>query len=165
MSNVRRLQKSDKLFFVTVNLLRPVQDLSAQDFPFLVQAIEDSRRRHHFLFCGYVLMPDHWHALVWPRFPVAISGVVKDVKYVSCCKLNRSRQSKGSIWQHQFWDRFVRNNQEMRLRLDYMHHNPVRKGLVERPEDWPWSSYNNFALDQKSVARCPIQIDRMLLPD
>jgi hypothetical protein len=65
MSNVYRLQKSDKLFFVTVNLLRPVPDLSAQDFPFLVQAIEDSRRRHHFLFCGYVLMPDHWHALVW----------------------------------------------------------------------------------------------------
>jgi putative transposase len=120
MSDVRRLQKSDKFFFVTVNLLRHVPDLSAQDFPFLIQAIEDSRQRHHFLFCGYVLMPDHWHALIWPPFPITISGVVKDVKYVSCRKLNRSRQGNGSIWQHQFWDRFVRDKQELRLRLDYI---------------------------------------------
>lgn len=99
-----------------------------------------------------------------PSSPGEILDEIREY-FFECCKLNRSRQSKGSIWQHQFWDRFVRNNQEMRLRLDYMHHNPVRKGLVRRPEDWSWSSHNNLALDHKSVARCPIQIDRMVLPD
>jgi hypothetical protein len=46
----------------------------------------------------------------------------------------------------------------------YMHMNPVRKGLVKRPEDWPWSSFNNFALDHATVAACPIQIDYVRLP-
>jgi hypothetical protein len=46
-----------------------------------------------------------------------------------------------------------------------MHLNPVRKGLVKRPEEWRWSSYNNFALDKEQVARCPMQIDYVHLPE
>jgi len=69
------------------------------------------------------------------------------------------------VWQHQFWDRFVRHAQEFRDRLEYMHRNPVAAGLVERAEDWRWSSYNNFALDRSVVANCPIQIDYVDLPD
>jgi hypothetical protein len=41
--------------------------------------------------------------------------------------------------------------------------NPVKKGLVKRPEDWRWSSYNNFVSDQAAVAACPIQIDYVRL--
>jgi hypothetical protein len=42
--------------------------------------------------------------------------------------------------------------------------NRGRKGLVKRPEDWRWSSYNNFAMDKATVAACPIQIDCMHMP-
>jgi len=59
----------------------------------------------------------------------------------------------------------VRHEKELGDRLQYMHLNPVRKGLVEQPEDWPWSSYNNFALDRGTVAGCPIQIDYLQLPE
>jgi hypothetical protein len=61
--------------------------------------------------------------------------------------------------QHQSWDRFVRHAREFNERLLYMHPNPVRKGLVKRPEDWRWSSYNNFALEQERAASCPIEVD------
>ena|GEM_PF-5212334 len=43
------------------------------------------------------------------------------------------------------------------------HVNPVRKGLIEKPEQWRWSSYNNFSLDKSIVAACPIQIDYVQL--
>jgi hypothetical protein len=46
-----------------------------------------------------------------------------------------------------------------------MHLNPVRKGLVKRPEDWRWSSYNNFALEKESVAACPLAIDYAHWPE
>ena len=74
------------------------------------------------------------------------------------------RGSKGAFWQHQFWDRFVRHEREFKERLEYMHVNPVRRGLVKRPEDWRWSSHNNFALDKATVSACPIQIDYVSLP-
>jgi hypothetical protein len=63
----------------------------------------------------------------------------------------------GPVWQHQFWDRFVRHEKEFTERLEYMH--PVNKGLVTRPEAWKWSSYGNYAVDRSRLAGCPIQID------
>ncbi len=49
---------------------------------------------------------------------------------------------------------FVREEKEFHERLQYMHLNPGKKGLVKRREDWRWSSYNNFALDKATVAAC-----------
>ena len=100
-----------------------------------------------------------------PCYPLLISDVLHDVKKVSAGKFHARRGSQGRFWQHQFWDRFVRDEKEFRQRLEYMHLNPVRKGLVKRPQDWRWSSYNNFALDKATVAACPIQIDYVRLPE
>ncbi len=131
----------------------------------MLKVIDASRERHKFLFCGYVLMPNHGHALIWPRPPQPISDALPDVKKVSAQRLHRARRTHGRFWQHQFWDRFVRNAKEFRERLDYMHMNPVRRGLVKRPQDGRWSSYNNVSLDKAAVAACPIQIDYVRLPE
>jgi putative transposase len=131
----------------------------------MIEVLKASRRRLKFLLCGYVLMPDHWHALIWPRHPLLISQVLHDVKKLSALRLHAVRGSVGPLWQHQFWDRFVRDATEFNERLEYTHMNPVRKGLVKGPQDWRWSSYNNFALDKATVACCPIQIDYVRLPE
>ena len=130
----------------------------------MAAAVEESRRRLGFLLCGYALMPDHWHALIWMRHPLTLSRVVQNIKWISARTLNAARGLSGPVWQHQFWDRFVRDEKEFAAWLDYMHFNPLRKGLVNKPEDWPWSSYNNFALDKERVRRCPIRIDYIRLP-
>jgi REP-associated tyrosine transposase len=96
---------------------------------------------------------------------LTISPVIHDVKKVSARWLHQRRGTGGPLWQHQFWDRFVRHAEEFNQRIVYMHLNPVRKGLVGKPEDWRWSSYNNFALDQVIVAACPIRIDYVSLPE
>ncbi len=70
-----------------------------------------------------------------------------------------------ALWQHQFWDRFVRNAKEFSERLGYMHFNPVRKGLVSAPGEWCWSSHNNFAVDKAMLKACPIQIDYARVPE
>ena len=110
-------------------------------------------------------MPDHWHALIFPHDSLTISDLVRDVKSVSSRRLNRFRRRSGPLWQHQFWDRFVRHAKEFGERLNYMHNNPVRKGLTAKPEDWQWSSFRNFRPDESERARCPIKIDYVVLPD
>ena len=109
-------------------------------------------------------MPDHWHALIYPPYPLLLWQVLHDAKKVMTLRLHAGRGSRGPLWQHQFWDRFVRQEREFQERLEYMHRNRVRKGLVKRPEDWRRSSYKNFALDKAIVATCPIQIDYVRLP-
>ncbi len=165
MSNVRRLRLADRIFFVTISLRRTLPRFTEQDFPLILEAFDESRRRLGFALCGYVLMPDHWHALIWPRHPLTISRVVQDVKYLSARRINRLRRTEGPLWQHQFWDRIVRHGREFRKRLDYMHYNPVRKGWMARPEAWPWSSYCNFSLDAAERRACPIPVDYVPLPE
>jgi REP element-mobilizing transposase RayT len=165
VSNIHRIRSSDKIFFVTTNLVPGEPPFACSDYAVILATIAKARERLAFFLCGYVLMPDHLHALIWPRFPLTISSVVQNVKRVSSFKLNRLRQGRGSIWQHQFWDRFVRDSQEFHQRLDYMHFNPVRKGLVKHPDQWRWSSYNNFSFERSKVAECPIQIDYLRLPE
>ena len=159
MSNVKRLLLTNRTFFVTVNLRKNLPKFTAEEFPLLLEAIEESRQKLSFSLCGYVLMPDHWHVLIGVSDPLTISRVVQDIKWISAHSLNARRNRNGPLWQHQFWDRFVRHDKDFGHRLAYMHLNPVRKGLVERPEDWEWSSYNSFSLNRSLVARCPIRID------
>jgi len=135
------------------------------EFCLLLDAKEKSRKKLGFWLRGYVLMPDHWHALIAVRHPVSISRAVQDIKWISARSINRRRQTSGALWLHQFWDRFVRHKKEFAARLGYMHLNPVKKGLVERPEEWPWSSCNNFGLDKGRVVACRIQIDYVQLSE
>jgi REP element-mobilizing transposase RayT len=102
VSHVHRLRLSDRIFFVSVNLRRALARLSELEYDLLVEAIRESRQKLHFLFLGYVLMPDHWHTLIWPTYPLTISRVIQDVKWISARSLNRRRHTAGPVWQHQF---------------------------------------------------------------
>ena len=165
MSNIHRLRLTDRIFFVCVNLLPRHRDFNEAEYAVLIKVLKESRQRLGFLLCGYVLMPDHWHALIWPQYPLLLWQVLHDAKKIMTLRMHARRGTRGPFWQHQFWDRFVRDEEEFNRRLGYMHLNPVRKGWVRRPEDWRWSSYNNFAMDKATVAACPIQIDYVRLPE
>ena len=115
VSHVRRLRLTDRIFFLSVNLRAKIQPFGHSEYPLLIEALEASRRRLKFLLCGYVLMLDHWHALVWPQYPLLISEVLHDVKKVSAGKFHARRGSRNAFWQHQFWDRFVRDEKEFTL--------------------------------------------------
>ncbi|MGH9328182.1 MAG: REP-associated tyrosine transposase [Terriglobia bacterium] len=176
MSHIHRLLTTDRIFFVTVNLRRALAPLVGEEFRLLTAAMEESRRRLHYLLCGYVLMPDHWHALLGVGHPLTISRVAQSIKWMSARSLNGARKGprhetgavatpSGPVWQHQFWDRFVRHRKEFTDRLMYMHLNPVRKGLVATPEEWHWSSYNNYSVDTRVLECCAISVDYVMLPE
>lgn len=165
MTRLRRLRVTDRIFFITTNLALGHSQLTRCEYDLLIDVFQAARFNLGFMLCGYVLMPDHWHALLWPSFPLTISRVVKEIKEVSSDLFNRHRMGQGRFWQHGFFDRFVRNRQEFNRRLEYTHFNPVRKDLVTSPGEWRWSSYNNFSLDKSIVAACPIQIDYIHLSD
>jgi putative transposase len=55
------------------------------------------------------------------------------------------------FWQRRYYDRNVRDNKEFFEALKYIHRNPVRRGLVDKPEDWPWSSYRHYAFYENGV--------------
>jgi REP-associated tyrosine transposase len=88
---------------------------------------------------AYVVMPNHVHILLNPHLPLAkISGVIKGV---AARDINGRLGRFGKpLWQYESFDHWVRNSAEFERIRHYIEWNPVRAGLVARPEDWKWSS-------------------------
>ena len=57
----------------------------------------------------------------------------------------------GHFWQERYYDFNVRTPKKKIEKLRYIHRNPVKRGLVEKPEDWPWSSFRNYATGEEGT--------------
>ncbi len=177
MSRLRRLVLSDRYFFVTCNLLRTREKLANADYAILARAIGARRQEHGFLLTTWVFLPDHWHAIIAPHHPKTISVVMESIKVASTRQINTRRQESGKLWQGRFFDRALRTVKEYHECVEYIHWNPVRRGLVDQPEDWAWSSFHQYAekraaeLQDNSALRggglqpsAALEIDRVRLP-
>ena len=80
--------------------------------------------------------------------------------------VNQRRGTDGELWQPRFFDRALRTVKEYIEKVEYIHLNPVRAGLVSRPEDWRWSSYNEYAgmSAEEQNERCGLIVDRVRMP-
>ncbi|MDB4979217.1 MAG: transposase [Candidatus Peribacteria bacterium] len=105
------------------------------DEAFAREAIETLYRvqkLHPFILFGFVIMPDHCHLLVYVPAPESISTIMRVFKYGLTFNLGI-----GAFWQARFHIGLPKNPQSS---LWYIHHNPVRAGLAEKLQDYPWSS-------------------------
>jgi putative transposase len=88
---------------------------------------------------AYVIMPNHVHAVLLPL--VSPAKLTKSVKWYSARRANEVLGRTGQpFWQAETYDRWVRDDGELARIIRYVERNPVRAGLVDRIEDWPWSS-------------------------
>ncbi|HKT11516.1 MAG TPA: transposase [Terriglobia bacterium] len=166
MSRLRRLVLSDRYFFVTCNLLRTRESLQDADFRILARVIAARRIEHEFLLTAWVFLPDHRHAVIGVRCPKTISLVMESVKVSSTRQINSRRKQAGRLWQGRFFDRVLRTVKEYNRAVEYIHLNPVRRGLVAKPEDWFWSSVREYSgsLQDEATRHPLLPIDRVLLP-
>jgi putative transposase len=88
---------------------------------------------------AWVLMSNHVHLLVRPHKP--LTEVTRAIKKTSARQANLILGRTGMpFWQDESFDHWVRNGKQFDRIVQYIEHNPVRAGLVNRPELWPWSS-------------------------
>ena len=88
----------------------------------------------------YVIMPDHIHLFCAPG-----TNPTESLKsWVAYWKrLAALASGSSSFWQRNFWDTQLRHHESYAAKWDYVRQNPVRAGLVTRPEDWPWQGELN----------------------
>jgi putative transposase len=126
----------------------------------LIDSLCRARERLSLDIWAYVIMPEHCHLLVFPRTPAySISRILEAIKLPVTRRaksflqqtapesLHRMRDEQpGGQVAYRFWqrggghDRNLFEPKAVHSQIEYLHNNPVRRGLVARPEDWPWSS-------------------------
>jgi putative transposase len=135
-----RYQKSGDLHFVTFSCYQRRQYLgtpTARD-RFEV-ALEEMRRRYEFFVSGYVVMPEHVHVLVSEPKKVNLATALQALK-LSVMRKSEERP----FWQARYYDFNVFTTKKRVEKLNYMHENPVARGLVGFAENWPWSSARHY---------------------
>ena len=166
MSNYRRPRVPGACIFFTVALADRGADLLTRELDRLREAVRETRTERWFGIEAWVVLPDHLHC-IWtmpgddtdystrwgaikarftrklrragftppPRLPVVRSG-----RYAGVNPGLRVGKGERAIWQRRFWEHHIRDEADFAAHLRYCWMNPVKHGLVERPEDWPHSS-------------------------
>jgi putative transposase len=148
-SGLKRFQKAESLHFITFSSFRRFPLLEAAGARETVEAVlEQTRTRHQARIYAYVLMPEHVHLLVNEPPQILLAQFLKAVKQVTSRQLRGSREK---FWQDRYYDSNVRGERARSEVIRYIHRNPVKRGLVAKPEDWPWSSFRHYASGVKGT--------------
>ncbi|WP_348946411.1 transposase [Chitinibacter sp. FCG-7] len=158
MSCYRRSNVAGGSYFFTVVTERRQRILTDDVFRLaLREAIHQVRRERPFQIEAWVLLPDHLHT-IWTlpvgdadfatRWRLIKSAVTRSVgeHYFRSTWQTRRREHKrcGTIWQHRYWEHLLKDEDDFRHHVDYVHFNPVKHGLVARACDWPYSTFHRL---------------------
>ena len=114
-------------------------------YEFIIKSLDFCIKKYDARLPGYVLMPSHIHLLMVIKGE-DLSNFMRDFKKYVAQKVVKDLNIKksGGIWMPRFDRVAVYTESVFRTKLNYIHNNPVKSGLVEEPEDWQWSSAKEY---------------------
>jgi putative transposase len=109
----------------------------------LLQTILDYRSQGRFLLHAFVIMPDHFHALITPAPDVSLEKAMQFIKGGFSFRF----KSKADVWMRSFNESQIMTKTKFMNCVQYIEENPVRRGLASTPQAHPFSSAARVPLD------------------
>ena len=100
---------------------------------------------------SWVIMPNHAHLLLRPSEGHSLSQIMQSMKSVTSHRINKLLGRKGAVWQPDYFDRYIRDEEHFVRTLHYIVNNPVKAGLCSAPEEWPYSSSNKTQVPSSAL--------------
>lgn len=160
------------IFFITTRLNEEGRPLTNEEAGIIQNIIVDMAFKKEIKLYAYIVMPNHLHVLVQP-IENGISKTMQLLKGRSSRKINILREAKASpiqnhtkgttargrgdfsrpinVWQKGFFDFTILTEQKFREKFNYIHYNPVKWGLVEKAEDYEYSSAPEYKIKYGEV--------------
>ncbi|HEY2839279.1 MAG TPA: transposase [Pirellulales bacterium] len=117
------------------------------DFAAFLTALGELKERRPFQLYGYCLLNNHFHLLVRAA-DVPISRLMQSLLVSHTQRYHKQHRSGGHVWQGRFKSPVVQNDEHLLTVLRYIEANPLRAGVVERAEDYRWSSFRAHGLGE-----------------
>jgi putative transposase len=142
-----RFQQCGDFHFLTFSCFHRLPHLGTPAARNLFEAaLERIRIRYGLTVAGYVVMPEHVHLLVSGPREGTLAQAVQALK-LSVAR----RRTERPFWQTRYYDFNVHSIEKVSEKIGYAHRNPVARGLVSSPEDWPWSSYRHYITGERGT--------------
>jgi putative transposase len=145
MSDYRRvLVPGGTYFFTVVTWHRRPLLASGERIGLLREAFGHIKATRPFAVEGIVILPDHLHCIL--RLPPGdsdYSGRWREIKkrFSRAVDDRTNRRNERPVWQRRFYEHLIRDEEDWRRHMDYLHYNPVKHGLAGSVAEWPWSSF------------------------
>jgi len=105
-----------------------------------LKVLSGYRAQRRYLLHAFVLMPDHFHALISVPGGMSVERAMQLIKGGFSYRAKKELGIQGEIWQRGFSDEYVADAAGFRARIAYVRENPVRAGLARVPEAFPYGS-------------------------
>jgi putative transposase len=149
----RRANTEGETYFFTVNLADRLSDLLVRHIEDLSAVTQSVKQVHPFSTVAMVVLPEHLHALWrlpsgdadyplrWSQIKAGFSRQIPKDEHI---RVSRQAKRERGMWQRRYWEHQIRDEDDLARHVDYIHHNPVKHGLVRRPVDWPHSTLHGY---------------------
>ncbi len=153
---LKRFQESRQLHFLTFSCFHRRPNFAGPPSRTTFESsLERVRQQYVLLVYGYVVMPEHVHLLVSEPERDTLARAIQSLKQSVARRL--ALRAVDPFWQARYYDFNVWSEMKFVEKLRYIHRNPVRRGLVARPEDWLWSSFRHYATGESSAVEIESQ--------
>jgi putative transposase len=144
MPNFRRYYVPEAMYFI-VAVTRDRRPIFADEanVDLLYRMLRRVKRIKPFTLFAHSFIPDHINLLLKPTGEANISRIMLSLKrsFTLAYKQLHGIEMSLSLWQPRFWDHVIRDEDDLKRHVDYIHYNPVKHGFVKCPEDYAHSSY------------------------
>jgi len=93
---------------------------------------------------SYSILHHHFHWMVETSQKNSLDYIMFRLKGASSREINKVRGKTGKLWQDRYVDHVIRDERDFGRHLDYIHYNAVKHELVDKPENWPYSSFRHY---------------------
>jgi len=135
-----RLDLPSQIYFVSVTTARFAPWFQNPQAAESLCRLICGERGRSFLLHAFIVMPHHYHLLVTLLAEHRIPQVIQRLNSQSARAVNAAVGRAGRLWARRFYDHVVRNTEDFRQCMDYIHYNPVAAGMVESASEYPYSS-------------------------
>lgn len=166
MRNRYKFEKGKGLYFITSSIVEFIPVFTSEKyFKIITDSFSYSRKKKDIELIAYVIMDNHFHSLI---YSYSLSNKIKSIKRHTARQIikqakNDNKQwllnqlkfykkayktkSKYQVWQEGVHPQLIQNMNMAKQKIDYIHNNPVKRGIVREPKDWIYSSASNYYKD------------------
>jgi len=141
MGRLTHRTKPGWTYFITTKAAQNISVFQVEEVAdIVITKMLEYRSKGNYLLHDFVLMPNHLHLILTPDSEVTLEKTMQLIKGGSSYEIHKIRADKMHIWQSGFHESRVTDSSDYKKKSDYIRFNPVVAKLVDRPEDWSFSS-------------------------
>jgi len=155
MANYKRIFEDGYSYYLTI-VTHQRNPILIKNITLLRESFRMSKRQYNYEINEIVILPDHLHMIITPSQAEDYPHIVRTIKQYFSKHCNpkyykhldqsqgRTKEGYKAIWQKKYYEHTIRGEKDLQEKMRYMYNNPVKHDLVEKEEDWEYSSFKRF---------------------